>query len=123
MFWVDDAEFEKMRDTLNVSIPQSASKFMTGHRLADNITENFYETLNYCPSSINITKCYGNKLFSIRHFTGYHSSKIGSEHVLPLMKEQLKIIKKQESLHPDISYYYDNMSLYFCKNSVSDKVI
>ena len=123
MTWLDDIEFEKMRDYLGVSITQSASKFIYGHNFVNDINENFYNILDYCPDSIPRTKCYGDKLFSIKHLTEYHSLKHKKIHMLPTMKKHFKTVQKQGLLHPDISYYYSDLSLYFCKRKANHKVI
>lgn len=123
MTWYDDAEFAKMRDQIGVSIPQSASKFMVGHLFFEKMDENFYDTLDECPNPVPYTQCYGEKLFSIKHFTGYHSLKEGENHILPKLKKQLENIQKQRFIHPDISYYYDDFNIRFCKSKADHKVI
>ena len=117
---LDDIEFEKMRKILGVSVTQSASKFMYGHKFVNNVNEKFYENLDYCPSSIPPTKCYGDKLISGRHLTGYHTLSSGGVHFLPSMLEQFKIVQEQILLHPDISYYHDALYLHFCKKNLKD---
>lgn len=115
----DDLEFGKMRDILGVSVQQSASKFIYGHKFTFNVNEDLYNTLEYCPSSIPYSKCYGRKLFDINNFTAFHTNNVGGQHFLPKNLKTLEIIQKQGLLHPDISYYYDSLYLHFCKKRVN----
>ena len=119
----DDFDFQQIRKIMGVSPQQSASKFMSGHVFSNIVNDSLYENLDYCPKDINSTVCYGTKLFSIKHMTGYHSLKACSRCKPQALKEALDIIQIQRILHPDISYYHDKFYLHFCKKNIDDDVI
>ena len=119
----DDYDFRKMRVTMGVSINQSASKFMSGHKFVNEIVENLYETLEYCPKNIVPTVCYGTQLFNPRHLTAYHSLKHCPKCYPEGLKEAMDIVQKQAVLHPDMSFYFDHHDVHFCKKNADDFVI